>query len=627
MLNALRRLAQTFVAKMLIMLLVLSFGVWGVSGFVNQIDPTEVARAGDTQITAAEFDRVYRLQSFRTGQQIGRQLTPQEAQALGLPQQTLQAMVSEALQVDAARRLGVDLGDEALAERIRVDENFAGASGFDRARFNQFLANARYGENEYIDVQRGLAVQEMWVNSLVGGLTAPTAYVEALNRYTSQLRTVAHFTLSDDALGALPDPSEAALRAYHEANKDQFRSPERRTFSLVTLSAEALAEPDAVSADAVRQAYEAGAYGAPEKREVAQVILSDRALAQKAVDAINGGYAFAAILRELKTSYADVNLGTVERTDLLDPSVAEAAFSLEARKAAVVDGRFGPTVVRVGTIEGSGKEPLEAVEPAIRQSLALEEATAQVRSLETSVTDAIAGGAQVAEVADRFGLPTITVTGVDRQGVAADGQTPAIPLQAQVLTTAFGAAAGDDAAPVQGDAETVWVQVDSIEAPLERPFEEVADDVLFGWTAAEKQQRLGTLAESALAALRAGTPIAEVAAKSGADVAASAPFSRGAPPADLPADAATAAFGGPVGHAASVPVADGGVLLLQVATIEEPAFFEEAADLQPIREALDDGLANAVLFDLLSAYQETVGSTVNQPVLNRVVGIDAPPGS
>ena len=628
MLNALRRAAKTVFAKILIGLLVLSFGVWGISDFVNQINPTEVARAGDTPISAAEFDRVYRLQSFRTGQQLGQQLTPQQAQAIGLPQQVLQSLVTEALQVDAAHSLGLDIGDDALAARIRGEEGFAGSNGFSRDRFNQFLANANYNEDEYVALQREAAAQEMWVNSLVGGVTAPTAYIEALNRYANQTREVSHFTLTDDAIGVLEDPSDETLQAYYDAHKADFRSPERRTFSIVTLSPEALAEPDTVSADAVRRAYEIdGAYGSPEQREVQQVILGDRDVAQKAADAVNKGYAFAVVLRQLGKKFADVNLGTVQRTQIFDPAVAEAAFGLEAKKATVVDGRFGPTLVRVGTIEPSGKRPLEEVEGEIRQSLALEEAVDQVRTLETSVTDAIAGGAQVAEVAERFGLPTRTIELVTSQGIGPDGSTVDIPQSADVLRAAFAADAGADAVPVEDGRTTTWVQVDTVAEAAEQPFEDVTGNVIFAWTEAEKVSRLDALAEEALAALKSGTPIDEVAAKYEAQVEVSPAFSRGQPPEGLPQAAAAEAFAGPKGHSASVRTDDGNVMLIEVTNVSEPAFFEEAADLAPIRTALDDGLANAMLFDLVNAWQAEVGATVNQPVLNRVIGLDAQAGS
>ena len=96
----------------------------------------------------------------------------------------------------------------------------------------------------------------MWTNSLLGGMQAPTPYLEAVNRFTNQTREVATFRLTDANLATIADPTEEQLQAYYDEHKDEFRAPERRSFTTVTLSPQLLAEPDVVGADAVRRAYE-----------------------------------------------------------------------------------------------------------------------------------------------------------------------------------------------------------------------------------------------------------------------------------------------------------------------------------------------------------------------------------
>lgn len=623
MLNAMRRGAKTIYAKALIFVLVAAFALWGISGFVNQIDPTEVARAGDTPVSAAEFARVYQRAMAQTSQQFGRQLTPQEAQAIGLPSQVLSQLVTEAYQVDAAHALGVDLGDEELARRIREDPTFAGSTGgFDRYRFDQLLASNRYSEAEYIEVQRDAAAQEMLVNALFGGFEAPTAYLEAFNRYRNQTRVVTYLRLTDAALGPIEDPSEETLRAYYNENKEAFRSPEYRGFATVTLSAEALADPAAVSAEAVQRAYDASnAYPAPERRRVQQVVLGDEDIAKKAADSINSGTAFDAILSSLDVTMADADLGFVERQALVDPAVAEAAFSLEAGQAAAVDGRFGPVLVRVSEIAPAGKRPLEEVEAEIRQSLAQEEAQDQVRPLYDSIEDAVAGGARVAEIGERFSLPTRAVEGVDEEGNTPTGETIDPPLDAQVIATAFGEEEGDDPEPVEVGDAFMWVQLDSVTPAADRPFEEVSGAVLIDWTVKEKASRLAALAKEAETAVKDGTPVEEVAAQHDVAALTTEPFSQGAPSQELPQAAVVAAFEGPVGHIAAVDAADGSHIILKVTEISEPAFFEQDADLQDARGILAQGMVDTMLYELVGARQAKKGATVNQPVLDQIIGV------
>ncbi len=621
MLNALRRGAKGPFAKILIAVLVLSFAVWGVSGVVNTTNVSEVARVGDTPVSAREFERALRLQSIRISQQLGRSLTPEEMQSFGIANSVLQSLVTEALQLDAARDMGIDVSDEALAERLRTDPRFSTGGRFDRGAFDRYLANLGYSENEFIELERDATVQELWTNSLLGGMQAPTAYLEAVNRFANQTREVATFRLTDANLSTIDDPSDEELQAYYDEHKDEFRAPERRTFTTVTLSPELLAEPDLVSEDAVRRAYETdGAYGAPEKRQVQQVVLDDEEVAQEAANAINEGYAFSAILRQLDRKRSDVDLGLVTKSEIFNDAVADAAFELEPRKATVVEGRFGPTLVRVGEVQEAAKQPFETVEAEIRAALALDEATDQARALQTDVTDAVAGGAPVSEIGERFDLPVTTFEAVDQSGVGLDGTYPDIAARDAVLNAAFRAEAGADAVPVEDGNATIWVQTDTIIESDVRPFEEAQGDVLFAWTEAQRSEQLDALAAEAVEAINGGTPIAEVAETYDADLSQSDPFTFSEAPGSMPQAVATAAFEGPVGHGASVPDSETRIVL-EVTAVSEPAFFEEDQALAEVRQRLNEELGNAVMFDLLNAWQSDVGATVNQPIFDQLTGV------
>lgn len=622
MLNALRRGAKTIYAKALIAVLVAAFSLWGISGFVNQIDPTEVARAGDTPVSAAEFQRVYERTMANTARQFGQQLTPQQAQAIGLPSQVLSQLVTEALQVDAAHELGVDIGDEKLAERIRQDPSFVGSSGrFDRLMFEQILAGNRYTEAEFIELQRDAVAQEMLVNGLFGGFEAPLTYLRAYNRYRNQTRRVAFFVLGQDAIGAIETPDEATLRAYYDEHKEDFRAPEYRAISTVTLSVEAIADPGAVSADAVRRAYEVeGAYAAPERRRVQQIVLDDEDVARQAAEAINDGTTFSAILDQLDRTMAEADLGVVQRSDL-DPAVAEAAFGLEVNKAAAVEGPFGPVLVRVSEIEPVGKVPLGEVEAQIREQIALEDARDQLRTLHDNIEDAVAGGARVDEIAGRFSLPSRRVNAVDEEGVTPQDTTLEPPLAPEVLASAFAASEGDDPEPVELDDSYTWVQLDGITPAAERPFDTVSGAVLLAWTASEKAERLASVAEEATAAVNDGTSPEEVAASYGVEATVTEPFSQGEPSAALPQAANVAAFEGPVGYTTSVADDQGRRIVLKVTEISEPAFFEQDPDLQNARQVIDEGMVDTMLYEFVTARQADVGATVNQPVLDQIIGV------
>jgi peptidyl-prolyl cis-trans isomerase D len=231
MLNQLRSSAKSFVAKILIGLLVISFGIWGIADVFTGIGANEVAVAGDTEITQLEFQRDYERLVRNLGRQTGRVISPAEARQLGLPSQVLSRLVTNALLNDAARDLGLDVSDPIVAEAIRSDPTFVGAGGgFSRATFENVMASNAFNESLYIENERKALNREQLVEALIGGFTAPRPYLEALNRYQNEERTIRWITLGEDSVGPIPDPTDEELRTFFEAGKETFRAPEYRAF-------------------------------------------------------------------------------------------------------------------------------------------------------------------------------------------------------------------------------------------------------------------------------------------------------------------------------------------------------------------------------------------------------------
>lgn len=624
MLDQLRRGAGTVIAKIFIAVLVVSFGIWGIADIFRGFGANQLAMAGDTEITAQQFQRDYERLMRNLGRSTGRIITPADARRLGVPHQVLGRLVTDALLNDAASDLGLDVSNDTLAEKIRDDKTFAGASGkFDRRLFEQILAANGYNEKLFVAEQRQATRRRMLSDALVGGLAPPKPYLQALNRFQNEERTVDWIELGQDAAGPIPDPTPAELDAFFSANRDRFRAPEYRAIDYLALTPEAIADPSAVPEEDVRAAYErSGSFGEPERRHVQQIVFTDRARAEQTLAALQEGKDFDTVLKELGRSTSDVDLGLVERGDIVDPAVAEAAFSLEAGGTTLVDGRFGPVLVRVTKVEPAHKRPFEEVEPELRHQLAVERARDEVLGLYDSIEDAFAGGATVAEVASRFGLEAGSVAAVDRSGHDPEGAKVDLPKAPDLLAQVFETDVGVENAPLQlGNTGYLWYRVTGVTPSHDRKLEDVRPEVVKAWTDEQVTKKLDALSEDVVRRVQTGEPLAEIAAELGVEVKQSGPIKRS--PADdktLPAPAVAAAFEGPQGHVASVEAPGGGRIVLEVTEVKTPAFFAESADVEGLRQELAAALENTLLNDLVNALQREKGVTVNQRLLDQVVG-------
>src|SRR5262249_20584265 len=153
--------------------------------------------------------------------------------------------------------------------------------------------------------------------------------------------------------GDVPVPTPEVLSKYFEDRKPSFRAPEYRKITLLTLAPADLAKPDAVSDADAKSYYEQrkSNYGKPEKRTLRQIVFPNTEDAAAAHDRIAKGASFDDIAKERGVNPSDTDLGTVTKSDIIDPAVADAAFALKAGETSTpVEGRFGTVLLQVTKI-------------------------------------------------------------------------------------------------------------------------------------------------------------------------------------------------------------------------------------------------------------------------------------
>src|SRR5690606_15390503 len=141
MLDALQRGAQAWPAKILFLILMISFGVfWNVSDVFQGPGRGAVAKVGDTEITAPEFQRAFQNQLRSVQLEDGGRLTAEQGLMLRLDRQALDTLIAQAAVKAHADKLGLALSDQTLVEGVMADPDFHGPDGkFSRNGFEQLL--------------------------------------------------------------------------------------------------------------------------------------------------------------------------------------------------------------------------------------------------------------------------------------------------------------------------------------------------------------------------------------------------------------------------------------------------------------------------------------------------------
>ena len=522
MLEVLRSAAGTWVAKLLLILLVVSFAVWGISGqMMSGPGGGTVLAAGDTRVSVVDYRLAYDRQVNQLSQQLGQRLTREQATMFGVDGQVLQQLKAGALLDEQARRLGLGVSREKIAQLTAEDPAFAGSGGqFDRQRFELVLRQVGMRPEDYLRNREQVAVRQQIVEAVSDGLTTPDTFLRAVALYEGESRTVDYLIVPQSAVGPVAPPADDVLAAWFETNKARYAAPEYRKIAYVNLEPKDIADPAAVTDEQVAEDYERNSrrYTTPERRAIDQLVFASEDAARAAVERIRGGESFDAVVAAEGKTAADVQLGSLAKEDIADAAVAEAAFALEAGAVSdVVPGAFGPVVVRVSEVTPAVVKPLADVAEQIREDIALNEAGSQVTNVHDSYEDARAAGETLEEAARKLNLKVVTVEAVDRNAQRPDGSViNDLPQSQQLLRAAFETEANVENPPLTvGSSGYVFYEVLAVTPPRDRTLDEVRDRVIADWTAEETTRLLSQKVSDLAKRLTDGEQIDTIATELG----------------------------------------------------------------------------------------------------------------
>jgi peptidyl-prolyl cis-trans isomerase D len=608
--------------------LILSFAVWGIADIFKGFGQSTLAKIGRTEISTEQFRQLYTEKLQQLGRQFGRPLTMDQARAFGLDRQVLQQTIAEAALDEEARRMGLGMSDAEAMRTIYADPNFKGVSGaFDPQRFQATIRQFGFTEQRYVADQRRVSLRRQIAGTVSAGLEPPKVMIEALSRFQNEQRSVEYVKLDAAQAGTIDPPSPETLAAYFDDHKTQFRAPEYRKLSFVIINPEEIGKWASVSDEDAKKRFEErrGTLGTPEQRQVSQIVFPNADEAAAARSRIASGTSFEDIAKERGLNPADVDLGAIAKSAIIDPAIADAAFSLPSGEVSQpVQGRFGVALVKIGKIEPGAEPSYESVAADLKKEIATERARAQVADLHNKMEDERGGGAGVVEAAQKLGLAAVTIDAVDRSGRLPNGQLVSnVPRGLDVVSQAFSSDVGVDNDPIQFNGGYVWYDVLGITPSRERSLDEVRPQVEARWRDDQIASRLRTKATEMVQKLDQGGKLADEAAAVGAKLETAAGFRRDATLPDLPAGAITAAFR-TAKDASGQTAGTGGSewIVFRVTDVSLPPVDLASEDIKKMKETLQRGLTDEQVAQYVTKLESEIGTSINQAAFAQVTGVN-----
>jgi peptidyl-prolyl cis-trans isomerase D len=342
---------------------------------------------------------------------------------------------------------------------------------------------------------------------------ATAAELKRLSALTRQQREVSWFTVSAAKYSAETTADEAQIKAYYDAHKAQYMTPETVNLRYVEISLSAL-EANVKVDDAQLRAYydeqktrTPERYAQPEQRRVRHILLqvtdpkedaAVKAKAEAVLKRAQGGEDFSKLAKEFSQDTGSAqqggDLGWSERKVWVAP-FADAAFSMtEGEIRGPVKTQFGYHVLKLDGIQPATVKTFEQSKGDLESEYRRNEAERLFNNAQDQLADAaLQNSTDIDVVARKAGLTVHDIPDFSRTEGGGDlGKSPA------VLEAAFGQDVLDGRLSPMVEVEKgrgVVLRATDHKVPQEKPLEAVRTEVVAAW----KKQRGAELAAAAAA--------------------------------------------------------------------------------------------------------------------------------
>ena len=605
MLESLRNLGKSWIAKGLMLFLAASFVVWGIQDVFSGFSSSSLATVGEQKISSQDYQNLMRQTMQNIARTTGQAMSAEEARKQGYDKAVLDNLIQQAAVDEEIRDMKLVVSPQAVIAAATADPAFRDASGkFSEAVLNNVLRNNGMSVDQFISSQESNMARGAIVGSIGVNYTVPKTMMDAFAAFKTEQRDATYFKIKASA-SDVQAPTDAEIKAQYEQTPAAYTAPEYRSVAVLKAYPDELAPTLKVTPEEVQAAFDKyrSQYSVPERRAILQIPFPSVEEAQKAKDQLAAGKDFVALATERGLKPADYTLTDKTQSDLLDKEIAKAAFSLKQDEISpVVKGALVTALLKVTSITPGFAPSLDQIKDKITAQAQLDKAKEQVQVILDNVENARNNQSKLEDIAKDQNLKFTLIPAVSAQGLDKDGKEVDLPDKADLLRAVFASDVGDITSVLTPADGFVWYDVREVIPSALRPLDTVKAKVASDVTARKIREFLATKAGKIVADIKGGKSLTDAAAQDKAEVKTAKALRRNDTSEDFDMVALSALFALPVNGTGWSLEGDGTTAkIIQSApggTGTPPSEAETSKLKENLSQAISVSLANGYLQNL-----------------------------
>jgi peptidyl-prolyl cis-trans isomerase D len=489
----------------------LVFIFWGINWTLGA--PNYAAKVNGVEISSNDVRQAYQQQLAQVERQSNGQLT--DAERTDLKRRVLEEYVNSEALVTRADDLGYRVSDQQLLTEMSRIPQLQVDGKWDLAHALAMLKAQGRPIAQIEDMIRHDAKLRQLDSAISASSFVTPAELTRLRALTHQQREIAWLTIPAQKLAAAATPDEAAIKAYYDAHKSQYMTPETVNLRYVEVSLADLAAKVHVDDAQLKTYYDEQKaktperFTQPEQRRVRHILFqvadpkddaAAKAKAEAALQRAQKGEDFGKLAQELSQDTGSAknggDLGWAERSRYVGP-FADAAFSMkEGEIKGPVKTQFGYHILKLEGIQPATVKTFEQSKSDLDADYRRTEADKLFNDAQDSLADAALQNADIDVVARKAGLEVHDLPNFSRAGGGDLGKAPA------VVEAAFSPDVLDGHLSPMVEIEKgrgVVLRSTDHQLPKQKPLEDVRADVVAAW---KKERGTELATEQAVAAVK-----------------------------------------------------------------------------------------------------------------------------
>ncbi len=532
MLQVFRDHAHKWFVKVLLSLIVLSFGIWGIGDVIYKFfTHRPVVKVGKHSISQEELSHHLQKESARIREMTKGKATAQQIKALGVHMSVINRLVTQLVLSDELERMNLGASDDLLKDQIQSMPAFQTDGRFDPNKFLSVLHQQGMNERTFLKEALHSMLSQQLISSLVLGVSLPESYQNSLIDALTRERVFSFVEINASKMILENPATPEQVEGFYEQYKDKYLVPEIRNIDVILLDIKAMCQLLGITEADIRKSYDAQKENLkfPERRDVKRLTYVQEDKAIKALAMAKKGMSLGQIAKEFPGGELE-EPGLVVKEQMPEFAAKEVFALKSGESTKIISTGFGFHLFQVTKIEPPRTATFDEAKAELENLLIQEQKAGKLDELRSQIDDAIAAGQSLSEVAAKMKLPVKTFEGINKQGLNADGKpifSKPNALQLAILEKAFFVEQGLDSGFVDVPGEGAFILSVTQASPAYTPkFADIEAKVQKDWEAEQKFELASKLASTIASDAKSLSALKNLAAKHGCAVSTNHSLSR-----------------------------------------------------------------------------------------------------